>query len=179
LDREQPTLTTERLTLVPIDVRFARDLQSLAGAWEVASTTANIPYPYLDGAAEQFIAMQQQQWREDRGGSWHITLDGALVGGIGLHELSRHHRRCSLGYWITHTLWRRGYATEAARAVVEYAFADGIHRLESNHLTRNPASGRVMQKIGMRHEGTLRGYFRRFDKFEDIEMYSILSTDPR
>lgn len=163
--------------LVPVDVRFARDLQRLAGAWEVAGTTANIPYPYPDGGAEQFIATQQQQWREDRGGTWHITLDGALVGGIGLHDFSRTHAHCELGYWIAHPLWGRGYATEAARRVLAYAFALGMHRVQATHLTRNPASGRVMQKLGMRHEGTLRAFFRRFEKFEDIELYAILSTD--
>ncbi len=178
MDREpQPTLTTERLVLAPIDVRFAPDIARFVGVIEVAGTTANIPHPYPDGGAEQFIALQQRQWREGKSATWAILRDDALVGSIGMHDVDRAHARCEIGYWIAHHQWGRGYATEAARRIVEYAFADGFHRVQATHMTRNPASGRVMQKIGMRHEGTLRAFFRRFDVFEDIESYAILSTD--
>ena len=69
----------------------------------------------------------------------------------------------------------QGYATEAAQAVLEYGFRKlGLHRVQARHFTKNPASGRVMQKIGMTYEGTLRQSIYRFGRFEDAALYSIL-----
>ena len=74
--------------------------------------------------------------------------------------------------------WRQGYATEAARAMVGHAFtATEMHRVMAQHVTRNPASGRVMQKIGMRYEGRLRDHVRRWDRYEDVEVYGILRDE--
>jgi len=173
----QPTLTTARLILRPLALADAADVQRLAGRFEVAGTTANIPYPYPDGAAEAFIAAQAAAWRDDGPVTWAITREGALIGCIGLQLVARAHGRVSLGYWIAHEEWNRGYATEAARPVVAWAFAEGWHRVEATHLTRNPASGRVMQKLGMRYEGRMRDYFHRFDVWENVELYAILAGE--
>ncbi|HEX9105124.1 MAG TPA: GNAT family N-acetyltransferase [Polyangia bacterium] len=171
----QPTLVTERLRLRPLAPADAADVQRLAGRFEVAGTTANIPHPYPDGAAAAFIAAQADAWRDGSAATWAITRDGALLGCIGLALTARAHARASLGYWVAHGEWNRGYATEAARPVVAWALADGWHRVEATHLTRNPASGRVMQKLGMQREGCMRGYFRRFDKWEDVELYALVA----
>ncbi len=175
----QPTLTTARLLLRPLVPADAVDVQRIAGAIEVAGTTANIPHPYPDGAAEEFIAGRAPAWRDEIAATWAITRDGALVGCIGLQLFGRTHARASLGYWIAHAEWNRGYATEAAQATLAWAFADGWHRVEAMHLSRNPASGRVMEKLGMRREARLRDYFRRFGAWEDVELYAILDGDRR
>ncbi len=163
--------------LRPLAAGDAADIQRLGGAFEVAGTTVNIPYPYPDGAAEAFIAAQADAWGDDSAANRAVTLDGAFIGCVGLQLAARKHARTRLGYWTAHAHWNRGYATEAARAVVAWAFADGWHRIEADHLSRNPASGRVMQKLGMRHEGRLRAFYRRFDKFEDVELYALLSDE--
>ncbi len=173
----QPTLTTARLALRPLVAADAPAIRALAGAYEVAGTTINIPYPYPEGAAETFIVAQAAMWRDDEGATWAVTLAGELVGCVGTIGFSRKHARCRLGYFIAHAHWNRGYGTEAAGRAVDFAFADGIYRVEADHLTRNPASGRVMQKIGMRHEGTLRAFYRRFDRSEDVELYARLRDD--
>jgi ribosomal-protein-alanine N-acetyltransferase len=160
----QPTLTTARLVLRPLAADDAADIQRLAGVFEVAGMTANIPYPYPDGEAQSFVDRTAEGWRDDNSATWAIAREGTFIGCIGLVFLSRTHARASLGYWIAHGEWNRGYATEAARAVVAWGFADGWHRIEATHLTRNPASGRVMQKLGMAHEGRMRDFFRRFDR---------------
>ena len=70
-------------------------------------------------------------------------------------ELVLAHARGTLGYWVGVPYWGRGYATEAAEAVLAHAFgALGLHRVQATHLTRNPASCRVMEKLGMRVEGS-------------------------
>ena len=59
-------------------------------------------------------------------------------------------RRAELGYWIGVPWWNRGYATEAGRALLDFGFGTlGLHRIMAHHMMRNPASGRVMQKLGM------------------------------
>jgi ribosomal-protein-alanine N-acetyltransferase len=171
----QPTLSTTRLSLRPLAPFDASDVQRLAGRFEVAGTTVNIPHPYPDGAAATFIRAQTDGWRDDTSATWAVTRDGAFIGCVGLQLVSRTHGRARLGYWIAQGEWNRGYATEACRAVVDWAFADGWHRVEADHLCRNPASGRVMQKLGMQHEGRMRAYYRRFDRWEDVELYAILA----
>jgi RimJ/RimL family protein N-acetyltransferase len=104
---------------------------------------------------------------------------GELCGGAGL-DISETHQRAELGYWIGVPLWRRGYATEAARAVVEFGFANlGLHRIHAHYFAENKASGRVLEKIGMRPEGRLRNHFQKWNRFIDVENCGILSEEFR
>ena len=153
----QPTLRTERLILRPFCLEDAATVQRLAGTREVAETTLTIPHPYLDGMAETWIATQPDAWERQERVTFAITsaADG-VVGAIGL-RLTLQHRRAELGYWVGLPFWNHGYATEAARAILTFGFETlGLNRIHASHLVRNPASGRVMVKAGMRFEGTLR-----------------------
>jgi len=83
-----------------------------------------------------------------------------------------------MGYWIARECWNRGYATEAAAALLAYAFeALGLHRVYARHFPRNPPSGRVMQKLGMVYEGRQREHVLRWDVFEDLDCYGILRSE--
>ncbi len=169
----QPTLTTERLILRPFVLEDAPTVQRLAGDRAVADTTERIPHPYEDGMAEAWIATHAQQFRDRKECTFAIVLkDGQqVIGGVSL-SLTMAHARGELGYWIGREFWNRGYCTEAARAVVEYGFSGlGLHRIQGRHLSRNPASGRVMAKLGMQHEGRLREHTRKWDVFEDVDLY--------
>ncbi len=155
------------------------DLQRLIGAWEIADTTLNIPHPYEDGMAEAWFKEQAERYENGQGAHFCIfrRTDQTLMGGISL-ILAARHQRADLGYWIGAPFWGQGYCTEAARATLAYGFeALGLNRIEAMHFTRNPASGRVMQKIGMIYEGCLRQRVRRWEQFEDVAMYSILNQD--
>ena len=100
--------------------------------------------------------------------------DGALLGAIGL-EINAEMQRAELGYWIGKPYWNHGYCTEAAQAVVRFAFdVLGLRRVFANHFGRNAASGRVMQKAGMRHEGTLRQHTVKWGTIDDMEVYGVL-----
>ncbi len=176
---EQPTLETARLRLRPFTLADAPDVQRLAGAWEVASTTGNIPHPYPDGAAEAWIRDHGLAFEQGRLVTYAITRrdDGVLVGAISLRPNAAHHH-AELGYWIGVPYWNQGYATEAARALVGYGFNTlSLHRIFAAHLTRNPASGRVMQKLGMTYEGCLRQHIFRWGQFEDLARYGILQSE--
>ena len=157
----------------------AADVQRLAGDREIASTTLTIPHPYEDGVAEAWIATHQEKYEKGELANFAIELQSknSLIGAIGLH-ITRKHAHAELGFWIGREYWRQGYCSEAADEVLRYGFnVLGLNRIYSHHFRRNPASGRVMQKIGMRHEGTLRQHISKWGAFEDLEQYAILKAD--
>src|SRR4029077_20513221 len=89
---------------------------------------------------------------------------GEHIGAIG-HGLNLAQENAELGYWIGKPYWGCGYCTEAGHAVLRYAFNElRLHRVHARHLSHNPASGRVMQKLGMRHEGRLREHVKKSDE---------------
>jgi ribosomal-protein-alanine N-acetyltransferase len=172
----RPVITTARLVLRSFTAADAPDVQRLAGAREIALTTLLIPHPYPAGAAEEWIARHPFD-RDNHTFAITLRKGGALVGAVGLHE-NRDHARGEIGYWIGVPYWGRGYATEAARAVLEYAFeAVGVNRVFALHFVHNPASGRVMQKLGMRHEGHLRQHVMKWGEAVDIEVYGIVREE--
>ena len=102
-----------------------------------------------------------------------------LVGTISLKNVVAKHL-AELGYWIGQPYWGHGHATEAARAVLRHAFQElALERVWAQCLTRNPASGRVLQKIGMCHEGCQRSHVLKWGVLEDIELYGILKNEWR
>jgi RimJ/RimL family protein N-acetyltransferase len=153
----------------------APEVQLLCSAREIATGTLEIPHPYPDGAAEEWISSHGR----DDSPTWAIERkdDGALVGAMSLRREPAHNR-AELGYWIGVPYWNRGYATEAALAVLRHAFeALGLNRVYAYHFTNNPASGRVLQKIGMVHEGRRRAHTRKWGEYLDNEAYGILRSE--
>jgi len=178
---EQPALRTRRLLLRPFTLDDVLAVQMLAGAPEVADTTLHIPHPYPAGAAEQWIGTHGAAWAARTGVAYAITATEtrAVMGAIAF-TITVAHARAELGYWVGVPYWNRGYCTEAGRAMLSLAFESlGLHRVQARHLTRNPASGRVMQKLGMRFEGVNRHAIRKRDRFEDLAVYAILAEDSR
>ena len=174
-----PTIATARLELRPFRPLDAPRVAELAGAREIADTTARVPHPYVQAMADDWIAGQAAEFERGAGVTFAITLreNGELVGAIGL-GLEPELRSGVLGYWIGVPYWNRGYATEAARAVIGYGFgALDLERISATYFTRNPASGRVMEKTGMRHEGVLRRSARKWDILEDVAHRSILREE--
>lgn len=176
---EPPTLTTPRLVLRPFTAADAPAAHASVADREVASTTAAIPHPYPEGAAEAWIAGHAQRHAAGEAVILAATLrdTGELVGSIEI-RLVPAHRRAELGYWIGRPHWGRGYATEAADALLRWAFdALDLHRVHAGHLARNPASGAVLRKVGMRFEGRLRSHFSRWGVMEDLDIYGILAGE--
>lgn len=169
-----PTLRTTRLVLRPLTLADAPRLQRLAGAREVALNTLTIPHPYPDGAAEEWIASRMQR---QNGEIAFAIDDGELVGVIGLHPRGDDDR-AEIGYWIGVPYWGRGYATEAGWEVIRYGFEQlGLNKIYAGCFSRNPASGRVLQKLGMRREGTLRQQHKKWGEYVDVEFYAILRDE--
>ena len=179
----QPSLETHRLILRPYSLSDIADLVRFAGAREVAATTLRIPHPYTEQNARDFIAARLAESEAEAAPEtrFAITLrsNGQFCGGTGFRlEPDRHH--AELGYWLGVPFWGQGYATEAARAMIDYGFDHlGLHRIYASHFAQNLASGRVLRKIGMRYEGCLRGHIRKWGEFHDLEFYGMLVTDRR
>ena len=104
--------------------------------------------------------------------------DGQLVGSVGLRDIDREHSQAEMGFWIAVDCWGRGYATEGAQALLRFGFeALKLNRIYAHHMLRNPASGRVLEKIGMRQEGVLRQRVRKWGVFEDVAVLAILKQE--
>lgn len=174
----QPTLCTPRLILRPFTLADAPDVQRLAGEWDIAARTLVIPHPYPDGLAEEWIRTHPKDFAAGSSANFAVTLiDNTLCGAIGL-GLVPENQLAELGYWIGKPFWGKGYCTEAAAALLQFGFKDlGLNRIQATHYSDNPASGRVMQKIGMVHEGRRRQHTYRWGAFKDIELYGILQQD--
>lgn len=178
MGQNYPRLETARLILRGFAVADAPRVRELAGDRAIAATTMNIPHPYPDGAAEEWIAGLPESFANGNSAHFAITLrsTGELVGGCGL-MFNDLHKRAELGYWIGKEYWGNGYATEAAIAVIDYAFSRGVNRVFAEHYHTNPASGRVLQKAGMKYEGTLRQQMIKWGEPVDCLVYSLLAGD--
>jgi RimJ/RimL family protein N-acetyltransferase len=148
--REQsiPALKTERLVLRAPCRADAKAIARLADDRRIAVNTARIPHPYGLDDAEQFIAAVNQQ---DGEVTFLITLGGRPIGACGtdLREGVP-----EIGYWLGVTHWGQGYATEAARAVIDHAFGSLRHEaLQAGARVSNPASRRVLEKCGFQWTG--------------------------
>lgn len=172
-------LDSDRLRLRRFELSDAPDVQRLAGNRAIADTTLNVPHPYEDGMAEAWISTHPPKFEAGELAVFAITLktDGELIGAIGL-TIDRSFDRAELGYWIGEPYWGLGYCTEAALRMVDYGFADlGLHRIHAKHFDRNPASGRVLQKIGMSKEGTARQHTKKWGLYEDLVLYGLLADE--
>jgi RimJ/RimL family protein N-acetyltransferase len=138
-----PVLKTARLVLRAPVRNDVPAIVALAGDRRVAENTARIPHPYSAADGLAAIAAINQTGGET---VFAIELDGELIGLCGLDPRSD---GGELGYWLGVPFWGRGYATEAARAVIDYAFAEQGHDvLQSGARVSNPASRRVLEKCG-------------------------------
>jgi len=174
-----PTIETERLILRPFQISDAPRVKELAGAYEIYRPTLNIPHPYEDGMAERWISTHDAQFYSGEGVNLAVTLKGEdfLVGAIGLGASAKHNR-AELGYWIGVPYWGNGYCTEAAIAMIRYGFeVMHLHKITCSHMEWNQASGRVMQKSGMRKEGTLIDHVMKDGEYHTMVLYGILNGE--
>jgi RimJ/RimL family protein N-acetyltransferase len=174
-----PILETERLILRPLEISDSETIRALAGTDEVYRSTLDIPHPYETGMAEKWISTHPSQFYNGEGVTLAITLrsEKSIIGAIGL-MITKNHQRAELGYWIGPEQWNKGYCTEAAAAVVKYGFnVLNLHKITANHFESNPASGRVLSKVGMIREGRLADEVFKDGKFETLIIYGIVNRD--
>jgi len=161
-------LKTARLVLrAPSDSDVAA-MVALAGDRRVAENTARIPHPYTAADAVGLLDSINQNGGET---VFTIALDGALIGMCGLDPRQD---SVELGYWLGVPFWGRGYATEAARALIDYAFAELRHEvLSSGARVSNPASRRVLEKCGFQWTGVQLCRIRAINSAAPIDRFRL------
>ena len=153
-----PTLHTARLRLRPFEDADAHDLFALHSDPYVLRYWDAPPWSGPE-RTERFIAACRQMGEEGTGARLAVdrVSDGAFIGWCSLNGWNPDYRSASLGYCFVEAAWGHGYATEAARVVLEWAFgALDLNRVQTETDTRNVASARVLEKLGFVREGTLR-----------------------
>lgn len=172
------TVRTARLLLRPFQTTDAEAVHRLAGSQDVAAGTF-LPHPMDRQAALSWITERVEDQTAGRGVTFAITLEesGEVIGAIGM-EIVATHEQGLLSYWLGRPYWNRGYGTEAVSALVGYGFSSlKLHRIYAPHFHTNPASGRVLQKVGMTHEGRLREHYLCFGRRIDVELYGMLREE--
>ncbi len=146
--RSLAVLETERLCLRAPRGEDAAAIARLANDSRIAVNTARLPYPYRIEDAEEFIAAANRKQAE---ASFAITLERTLIGVCGVDPRED---GPEIGYWLGVDYWGQGYATEAARALIDHAFSElGYEALQAGTRVSNPASRRVLEKCGFQWVG--------------------------
>lgn len=172
-----PTIKTERLLLRRFTGTDAPEVSRLCDNYNLYKSTLNLPHPYPLESALEWIATHEDSFAAEQMYEFAITdkENGRLYGAVGLSH-QQVHRHGEIGYWIGEEYWGQGYATEAAKAVLYFAFREkDIHKVYARFFASNPASGKVMEKIGMTHEGTQKEHILKEGRYEDLLLYGILN----
>ena len=175
----RPFLETERMLLRPFQMSDALDVRRLAGDIRVAEQLARMPHPYPAGVAEEWISGQRAEYEAGTNLNFAITLkvSSELMGSIGF-VLKEDRLRSEIGYWLGVPYWGLSYMTEALEEMIRFGFEDfGLQRIFAVHLATNPASGRVMEKAGMKLEGFARLGVSQHGKLRDGIQRAIVKPD--
>ncbi len=175
-----PELATERLVLRGLRPGDAAAVAVGAGDRRVAAFLIQVPSPYPIALARRWVVHRIEWWDQGRGVTLAVTLRDApdmLLGTVSLRRYARD-RRAELGYWLAQPAWGHGFATEAARAVIEFGFSGlGLARIYAQVLADNRASLRVLDKLGMVNEGVKRQHVHKARRLHDVVLYGLLRDE--
>ena len=174
-----PDLQTPRLVLRKLTMRDAPDIFHYSKDPEVARHVLWDAHRSI-GDSRAYLRYMLRRYRGHEPASWGIEhLDsGRIIGTIGFMWIQEDNNAAEVGYSLAREYWNHGIMTEALRAVIQFGFDEmGLHRIEAQHETTNPASGAVMRKCGMQKEGTLRSRLYNKGKYVDVDLYAILRKD--
>jgi len=175
-DNKARTITTERLRLRPFELSDAERVSELCNNYNIYKSTLTLPHPYPIESALNWIPTHKENFDNDKSYEFAITdkNTGVLYGAIGLSNI-KSHKNGEVGYWIGEPFWGNGYGTEALGALIDFAFNHkNYHRVFARCFESNPASGRVLQKVGMEYEGKQIDHIFKENKYETILMYGIV-----
>jgi RimJ/RimL family protein N-acetyltransferase len=173
-------VVTERLVLRQLRISDAAAVAAGAGDRRVAAYLIQVPSPYPIALARRWVAHRIDWWEQGRGVTFAVTLSrepDVLLGTVSLRRYQRD-RRAELGYWLAQPAWGHGFATEAARAAVDFGFRDlGLVRVYAQVLADNRASLRVLDKLGMVNEGIKRQHVHKARRLHDVVLYGLLRDE--
>jgi len=171
-----PELTTDRLILRAFTPADSARVQELANNKLIADVTASIPYPYPEALAKEWIQSHPENWKNKKSASFAITIQETeqIIGAISLMNIKE--KKGELGYWIGVDYWNNGYCSEACRKIVHFGFNTlELQKIHARHLTRNPASGRVLLNSGLIHTGSSESICGSRKVNKSMEVYEIIN----
>ena len=174
-----PDVDTPRLRLRRLTMGDAADMYEYSQDLEVARHVLWDAHVHI-ADTKAYLRYAMRQYRNGEPASWGIEHKQLrkLIGTIGFMWIQREHNSAEVGYSLSRSFWNQGLMTEALHATLEVGFGELLlHRIEAQHETTNPASGVVMRKVGMNHEGTLRGRLYNKGRYVDVNLYAILRQD--
>ena len=182
MKKDFPVLTTERLILSrPVEGDMQHIIHYLDSDKVYSENTANMPYPYKEADAEFLIHEVVDKGFENETDfvfAIRNKENGLIMGLIGIHHWDKANQKAEIGYWLGKEFWNKGYVTEAMAEVLAFGFKVlNLNKMFANFFPHNPASGRVMEKSGMKQEAVLRQEIYKNGKFLDFVRYSILKED--
>ncbi|WP_343556552.1 GNAT family N-acetyltransferase [Sphingobacterium sp.] len=172
-----PKIETERLILNAITTSDIPQIVEYLQDRVYSDFTSNIPYPYRKEDAEYWLKLAEEAFVNRKGFTFAIrNKEEKLIGAIGLHDEGSD--KAELGYWIAIPYWNKGYVTEAAKAIIDFGFKElHFNKIFATYFPHNPASGKVMEKIGMKKEALLKQHLKKDGKYYDIPLYSIFKME--
>lgn len=174
-----PRIETDRLILRPLRMSDARDMFAYSKDPEVSRHVLWDPHKTI-WDSRRFLMFARKQYRRGFPGSFAMELKegGRMIGTIGFMWVNPDFKSAEVGYSMSRDWWNKGLMTEALQAVLRFGFEElKLNRIEAQHETENPASGRVMAHCGMQFEGILRQRVVNKGCFRDVALYAILKND--
>lgn len=174
-----PLLDTPRLVLRPFVMEDAEAVFAFGRDPEVVRYTSWHPHQSVadaEAAVQRYLA----RYEADDAPNWAAVRrdTGALIGAVGFGSWHREHRRAEIGYMLARSAWGQGFMPEILRALLRYGFEEmGLHRVEAMVNVPNEASMRVLEKVGMRREGVLRGYVWKDGEPHDLQVFALLRDE--
>lgn len=172
-------LVTERLLLRPLKLEDVSDVFDYASNPNIATYTVWEVHETIH-ESEQFVKSILNQYEKTEMAAYGIELkkERKIVGTCGFITYDKHNHKAELAYALSPKYWGKGLAIEAAKAWVKYGFEElGLNRIEAGCHAGNFSSEKVMKRLGMRYEGTLRKDMFVKGKYRDTKVYAILKED--
>lgn len=177
-DQQNKTMTTERLVLRLFQKSDAAAVTKLCNNYNIYKNTLYLPYPYAIEDALSWIKHHRKHFIANTSYEFAITdkESGELYGAIALTN-NQQFNHGELAYWVGEEYWGNGYATEAAQAILQFAFEEKkYHKVFARYFRSNIASGRVIEKLGMKKEGVLIDHVRKENQYVDLVYYGIINS---
>ena len=173
-------IETNRLTLTNFRDSDSSTIVRLAGDYAVAGQTSNVPHPYTEDIAVEWIRVLNGEIKNTS----QLTLgirrseDDVLIGCISLININEIHSKAEVGYWLGKDYWGMGYCSEALNALIRYAFINlNLNRIEGRCMSKNERSAATMMRCEMLFEGKRREDSRVRGELQDFSYYGILKRD--
>lgn len=174
-----PILETKRLKLIEITHQHVDSLYEILSLEEVLRYYGTDRF-ILQAEATRLIDLFHKNFHDKRGIRWGIKLkeNQRIIGTVGLNGLQLKNKRAEIGYELHPDYWRRGYAFEAIKEVLQFSFDRlDLFRIGAVVYPENEASVNLLYKIGFTNEGLLRGYIKQNDRHNDTYVLSILKPE--